>query len=504
MPSHRVTRKRPKEPLPRRATRQSTQSARLPSALPSVALKADPPAMSNPMNVDYPGHHGHSQLGQQPPYGGGGRHAISQGLQTPHHHNSFGGFDSAPVDLTGATMLSQNEYHSLTNTLPQPHMSSFRQSQSSGAGHPNSSFNLSTPQHNPFTSSIGPHTPSHQTVSPEVHPQAPPIPRPPFPGFMPRQLAADVLRNIRSQNFRLDSTVCKKLASEPALREPEQRNPDRVLNMGRRGNAEALLCQITGQEAANSCKNCKRGHGPWNKCVVYAGLFYGSCSNCWFNASGARCTFQESNHHPLHQIYASMAPSYNNPFGPSPNGPSYGSGGPGSSSYPYGAPRSREGVPLTNLHFNRALGPGHGEDGGPVPTSSHPADIEVVHPDAVREITESMILDSVTWGPRARFLVRIQAAASELGMRLGEYEEFLARNNLAPDPYLASARQSVRQNDEDEDDEECQQEHDEGSQSPQPMSSIEKRDADMSGSDSAEERRAAQGSLRELEAEALP
>jgi hypothetical protein len=62
--------------------------------------------------------------------------------------------------------------------------------------------------------------------------------------------------------------------------------------MGRRGNAEALLCQITGQEAANPCKNCKRGHGPWTKCVVYSGLFYGSCSNCWFNASGARCTFQ--------------------------------------------------------------------------------------------------------------------------------------------------------------------------------------------------------------------
>jgi hypothetical protein len=295
MPSHRTNRKVPQAAtVPRRrVTRQSAQSARPSSNLPSVGVKADPPPLdsSTSMNTDFSGHNGHSQLGQQPQYGVGGRHAVGHGLQTPHHNSSFASFDT-PVDLTGATLLSQSEYHNLTNNLPQPALGSFRQSQSNGGGGPSSSFNLSTPQHNPFTSSIGPHTPSHPTVSPEAHSHPPPVPRPPFPSYLPRQPAAEIVHTLRHQNFRLDGTVCKKLASEPALREPEQRNPERILNMGRRGNAEALLCQITGQEAANSCKNCKRGHGPWSKCVVYAGLFYGSCSNCWFNASGARCTFQ--------------------------------------------------------------------------------------------------------------------------------------------------------------------------------------------------------------------
>lgn len=159
------------------------------------------------------------------------------------------------------------------------------------------------------------------------------------------------------------------------------------------------------------------------------------------------------------------------------------------SSYSHGSAasttRSRDGVPLTNILFTRALGAAHGTDGAPVPSSSHPADTELVHPDAVREITEGMIADSVTWGPRARYLVRIQAAASELGMRLGEYEEFLARNNLAPDPHVSSARQSSRQNGGNDEYDEDGEHNDDGSQSPQTMPRVEKRDTNMSGSEGA-------------------
>jgi hypothetical protein len=52
-----------------------------------------------------------------------------------------------------------------------------------------------------------------------------------------------------------------------------------------------LLAHITGDLAPRPCKNCHKGHGPWTQCVVYDGQMCGSCANCWFNASGSRCTF---------------------------------------------------------------------------------------------------------------------------------------------------------------------------------------------------------------------
>ena len=88
-----------------------------------------------------------------------------------------------------------------------------------------------------------------------------------------------------------ESALAKRLAREPALRPARQRRPEQHLNLGRRSNVEALFAHIAGQEVVPSCKNCHKGHGPWTACVVVEGQMCGSCANCWFNASGARCSF---------------------------------------------------------------------------------------------------------------------------------------------------------------------------------------------------------------------
>lgn len=100
----------------------------------------------------------------------------------------------------------------------------------------------------------------------------------------------------------VDSGLAKRLAREPGLRLAQQRRPDQQLNLARRSNVEALYAHIAGELAPSSCKNCHKGHGPWTSCVVVDGQMCGSCANCWFNASGARCSFHGKitpNSHPL-------------------------------------------------------------------------------------------------------------------------------------------------------------------------------------------------------------
>jgi hypothetical protein len=89
----------------------------------------------------------------------------------------------------------------------------------------------------------------------------------------------------------VESALAKRLAREPGLRHAQQRRPEQSLNLGRRSNVEALFAQIAGTQAPHPCKNCHKGHGPWTSCVVVEGQMCGSCANCWFNASGSRCSF---------------------------------------------------------------------------------------------------------------------------------------------------------------------------------------------------------------------
>lgn len=120
----------------------------------------------------------------------------------------------------------------------------------------------------------------------------------------PMRTAADIAIAAYGDEVKIDSALCKKLAGESALREPTQRRHDQKLNMERRSNVEALLAHVTGELAPRPCKNCHKGHGPWTQCVIYDGQMCGSCSNCWFNASGSRCTFHGQCHSFIHSPHS--------------------------------------------------------------------------------------------------------------------------------------------------------------------------------------------------------
>lgn len=100
----------------------------------------------------------------------------------------------------------------------------------------------------------------------------------------------------------VESALAKRLAREPGLRHAQQRRPDQNLNLSRRSNVEALFAHIAGSASRVNCKNCHKGHGPWTSCVIIDGQMCGSCANCWFNASGARCSFhgEQALLHPTH------------------------------------------------------------------------------------------------------------------------------------------------------------------------------------------------------------
>ncbi|OTA98860.1 hypothetical protein M426DRAFT_17021 [Hypoxylon sp. CI-4A] len=93
----------------------------------------------------------------------------------------------------------------------------------------------------------------------------------------------------------IESAFARRLSQEPGMRHAVQRRQGQALNLQRRSNVEALFAQIGGQEVENACKNCRKGHGPWVSCVTVNGQMCGSCANCWFNASGSRCSFHDTN-----------------------------------------------------------------------------------------------------------------------------------------------------------------------------------------------------------------
>lgn len=103
--------------------------------------------------------------------------------------------------------------------------------------------------------------------------------------------AVEVAYSKYGHAVKIDSALCRKVAPELAKRAPSQRRVEQKLNIDRRSNMEAFLAHMTGQVAETPCKNCRKGHGPWTECVVYDGQMCGSCTNCWYNASGSRCTF---------------------------------------------------------------------------------------------------------------------------------------------------------------------------------------------------------------------
>ncbi|KAM7207359.1 Protein of unknown function (DUF3716) domain containing protein [Naviculisporaceae sp. PSN 640] len=104
----------------------------------------------------------------------------------------------------------------------------------------------------------------------------------------------ELARQSGYTELNVESALAKRLAKEPGQRLAQQRRPEQSLNLARRSNVEALFAHIAGEQARVPCKNCHKGHGPWTSCVIVDGQMCGSCANCWFNASGARCSFHET------------------------------------------------------------------------------------------------------------------------------------------------------------------------------------------------------------------
>lgn len=296
-----------------------------------------------------------------------------------------------------------------------------------------------TPEATPFP------TPINQTANP------------------PTRTAGDVALGIYGDSIKIDSALCKKLACEEALRDPGQRRTGQKLNMERRSNVEAMLAHVTGEQVARPCKNCHKGHGPWNQCVVYDGQMCGSCTNCWFNASGARCTFHGQSTLSTCLPSLSTLSTLSSPSRRSATRVT---------AYPVPSrPRVYDSLPnlkppLTyfteNNHpqaqtiFGSAVSVAHQPtllyQQTPVPLPPMPqaapgisqtvptmpqlspatvtmaAFPDMAHwglTDPTRRLVTQAMGDVVGFSRRERHLARIEAAAKELGMRVAEYDEYL-------------------------------------------------------------------------------
>lgn len=133
--------------------------------------------------------------------------------------------------------------------------------------------------------SLGPHTAASSGSGAQQQQQQQDPPQP------PPKTTEQMAEESGYAGFKVDSAFAKRMSRDPGQRLAEQRRQGQDLNLVRRSNVEALFAQIAGSEAANPCAHCRKGQGPWTVCVVYSGQMMGSCANCWFNASGSRCSF---------------------------------------------------------------------------------------------------------------------------------------------------------------------------------------------------------------------
>ncbi|KAK1599129.1 uncharacterized protein LY79DRAFT_575668 [Colletotrichum navitas] len=201
----------------------------------------------------------------------------------------------------------------------------------------------------------------------------------------------------------IDSALAKRLANNEGQRLAVQRRQDQTLNLKRRSNVEALLAHVSGQEAHSPCKSCHKGYGPWNGCVVVSGQMCGSCANCWFNASGSRCSFHENNlpqHMPAIQLQPVPQVSANTSFaGTAPMAPGMAPAGPS-----FGQP----GADPTVAQF-------------------------------VKDVLDRAMAEARSDNPHVRFQLRIETAARQLALASAEYAEFLSQQgghdpSQHPDP----------------------------------------------------------------------
>ncbi|KAL0473259.1 hypothetical protein QR685DRAFT_434735 [Neurospora intermedia] len=204
------------------------------------------------------------------------------------------------VDLSGAGMLgnpgapggvpqpspqdhSQHQQHQHQQQQHQHHQQQQQQQQADmlqGLGQPQAHSHQH--QHQPPVAPMG--QPQQMQPSPHQHSMDPQL----------SKSTEDMAHESGYGQLNVESALAKRLAREPGHRLAQQRRPEQVLNLARRSNVEALFAHIAGEPARVPCKNCHKGHGPWTSCIVVDGQMCGSCANCWFNASGARCSFHET------------------------------------------------------------------------------------------------------------------------------------------------------------------------------------------------------------------
>ncbi|KAM0562524.1 hypothetical protein ACHAPJ_002214 [Fusarium lateritium] len=217
------------------------------------------------------------------------------------------------------------------------------------------------------------------------------------------ETAGEVALKTYGDNIKIDSALCKKLSNEAALRPVKQRRTEITLNMERRSNVEAFLAHLTGVPVSRACKNCSKGHGPWHECIIYDGQMCGSCTNCWFNASGSRCTFHETNH--PSSVYLPQ-PAYNLPSAGMPQ------------QHPQLPPMLLQ--PQVIAHPNTSLSLMH--EALPSPYIS-PPDQELPTVNMIER--HGALTDVASMTRQERFLARIESAAEQLGVCLAEYDEYL-------------------------------------------------------------------------------
>ncbi|KAL7626967.1 hypothetical protein AAE478_003742 [Parahypoxylon ruwenzoriense] len=196
----------------------------------------------------------------------------------------------------------------------------------------------------------------------------------------------------------VESALAKRLAREPGMRLAQQRRPEQVLNLARRSNVEALFAHIAGELAPQPCKNCHKGHGPWNSCVIVDGQMCGSCANCWFNASGARCSFHETRNPQAHggQVFGGESLAF--PLPPAP--------------------------PAAMAPFNFAS----------IPASADPV---------VRYTVEQAMAQVRGADKKTRYMLMIEATARQLAFQISQYEDAVQEeqdhhggSQVAPQPVM--------------------------------------------------------------------
>ncbi|KAK4106106.1 NAD(P)-binding protein [Parathielavia hyrcaniae] len=297
------------------------------------------------------------------------------------------------VDLATANMLANGGASDPGSTMSPPGQDQLHEMQHSlaHAQHAHQHQQQHQHQHQHPHPNQHQHQPPAQMSTPQ---QMQPAHQPMDPSMM--KTTEELARDSGYGELNVESALAKRLAREPGQRLAQQRRPEQTLNLGRRSNVEALFAHIAGEPARVPCKNCHKGHGPWTSCVVVDGQMCGSCANCWFNASGARCSFHETRNIQVIPQHSAILPA---------TAPGLAGSDP---TYRFSTPH-----PLLQSH---APAMGSVSHAGTLWTSN-----PVLQQMVQRAMAEVRAADKAT-----RQLIQIDVTAKQLALQIAEYEDMVS------------------------------------------------------------------------------